>query len=210
MARLRRLGALLGVAALFAAPQAVSQARFSDRITRDPAALRPAPAVLFGAAVYPDGALSEISAERVAAAALLYRAGVSDRILVSGTGRANREVERLTDALVAAGVPAEAVSQDPWGIDSDDTCRHVAALGWSAAVLVSQGFHLPRILQMCEDKNIEVQGFDARAMSVGSTSPWTTVARIRSGRLLREGALSWLYGVGLYAVISREAEEAGR
>ncbi len=210
MARLRRIGILLGAAALFAAPQALSRARFSDRISRDPSRLHPAPAVVFGAAVYPDGALSEISAQRVAAAALLFRSGVSSEFLVSGTGRANQEVQRMVDALVQAGVPAEAVSQDPWGIDSDDTCRHVAELGWPAAVLVSQSFHLPRIMAMCEDKNIEVQGFDARAISLGSTSPWPTVARIRAGRLLRESGLSWLYGVGLYGFISQEAEEAGR
>lgn len=209
MARLRGAAAAAGLLLLFLAPQLALRARFASSITADPAQIADAPVVVFGAAVRADGSLSEVSAQRIAAAALLYRTGHAGPYLVSGTGTANAEVDRMADALIAAGVPAQQVQRDPWGVDSADTCRHVAALGWRRAALVTQRFHLPRVLQMCEDQDIEVQGFDAAAGGSSSSPGLWTLFTVRSGRLLRESGLTWLHVLGLYDRLSQEAERAG-
>ena len=167
------------------------------------------PVVLFGAAVRPDGTLSEAAWQRAEATLRLYRAGIAGPILVSGTGAANDEVRRMADHLRAGGVPTDQITEDPWGVDSGDTCRHAASQGWPEAILVTQRYHLPRVMKLCADAGLRPWGFDAAAAPLDATPSLWTKATVRAGRALRESGLLWLHLLGVYGRLSREAEEAG-
>ncbi|MFC7479889.1 ElyC/SanA/YdcF family protein [Luedemannella flava] len=51
---------------------------------------------------------------------------------------------------------------DPAGLDSYDTCaRARQTYGVSRALLISQGFHLPRAIALCRHLGVDADGVDA-------------------------------------------------
>jgi SanA protein len=82
-------------------------------------------AIVPGALVRPDGTMSAMLRDRVAGAVALYRAGTVTRILVSGDHHrlGYDETDTMRDAVLAAGVPAEAVFTDYAGFDTWSTMR---------------------------------------------------------------------------------------
>jgi SanA protein len=130
-------------------------------------------AIVFGAGVRPDGRLSPVLRDRMDAAIDLYRQGRVRKLLVSGGRRSQTydEPARMLDYAVAQGVPAADIAQDPAGFRTYDTCYRAAAIfGVSQAVLVTQGFHLPRALFTCANMDIKAVGFaaDRRAYRASS------------------------------------------
>ena len=104
---------------------------------------------MLGARVLPDGTLSPMLADRVAQALALYRTGAVDRIIVSGDhgSWSYDEPGAMRDELLAHGVPARAVFTDHAGFDTWSTMRRAAEVfGVHSAIVVTQGFHLPRAL----------------------------------------------------------------
>jgi vancomycin permeability regulator SanA len=99
--------------------------------------------------------------DRLDRALELYRAGVSDRILVSGDhGRTDYdEVGAMRAYLMDKGVPAEHIFMDHAGFDTYDTlyrARDVFLV--RKAVVVTQDFHLRRALYIGSRLGLEVQG----------------------------------------------------
>jgi uncharacterized SAM-binding protein YcdF (DUF218 family) len=95
------------------------------------------------------------SRARVAAGAALYRAGVVGQLLCVGGNRQGvvpSGAQRMAAALVAAGVPPQAVRVDAGSYDTVTNWREARAVleahGWQQAVLVSAPLHLYRILQL--------------------------------------------------------------
>lgn len=131
-------------------------------------------AIVFGAAVLPNGTPSEFLAGRLDTALALWRAGRVRVIVVSGDNRVKNydEPTAMRDYLVRAGVPASRVVRDFAGFDSYATCvRARDVFGITAAVLVSQDYHLPRTLRLCRSVGIDAVGVGSR---VGEgTSAWT-------------------------------------
>lgn len=123
-------------------------------------------AIVFGAQVLPDGRPSVALANRVDAAVALYRAGKVERLLMTGDNRAANydEPDAMRARAIAQGVPAGAILVDNAGLRTYDSCyraRSVFGIGPDEAILVSQGFHLPRALYTCAALGVRARGYVA-------------------------------------------------
>ncbi|MBO0860014.1 MAG: YdcF family protein [Chloracidobacterium sp.] len=147
---------------------------YDDRIITDINSLDtrgwPAPrvAVVFGASIYGNGDLSPILADRVNTAIELYSAHKVDRILVSGDARhrSYNEPKAMYEYLISHAVGPKDVIIDISGRSTYETClRAKEVFGLKRAVLVSQGFHLPRALYIANHLGLDAVGMagDMRA-----------------------------------------------
>jgi len=122
----------------------------------------PRVAVVFGASVYGNGALSPILEDRVDTAIELYRARKVDRILVSGDSRhpSYNEPKAMREYLVGKNhVAPDDVIVDYAGRSTYETClRAKQVFGLDRAVLVSQGYHLPRALYIANQLGLDAVG----------------------------------------------------
>ena len=117
--------------------------------------------LVLGAAEY-DGTPSPVFEGRLDHAALLFRQGRADTVMVLGGGRpgdVTTEAEAGRDYLVAANVPASAVLADPRGSTTFESLRSAAHVmgerGMHSAFLVSDPWHNLRIQRMASDLGIE-------------------------------------------------------
>jgi SanA protein len=118
-------------------------------------------AIVLGALVKPDGAMSSMLADRVEQAARLWHAGKVEKILVSGDhkGWEYDEPTTMRKALVRDGVPPRDVFEDHAGFDTWATMvRAREIFGVREAVVITQGFHMPRALFLAEKAGIEATG----------------------------------------------------
>jgi uncharacterized SAM-binding protein YcdF (DUF218 family) len=125
--------------------------------------------VVLGATLGPGDVLTPILAERVTAAAALFAAGAAPRIVATGgvTARATRaEAAVLADALVAAGVPRDAIVVEDRAQSTRDNARFTARLLEPGARiwLVTQPFHAKRAEHL-----FRAAGFDARAWHIAGS-----------------------------------------
>jgi uncharacterized SAM-binding protein YcdF (DUF218 family) len=125
--------------------------------------------VVLGATLGPGDALTPILAERVAAAAMLFAAGAAPTIVTTGgvTGRAHTaEASVLADALVAAGVPRDAIVVEDRAQTTRDNARFTALLVKPGARvwLVTQPFHAKRAEHL-----FAAAGFEARAWHIADS-----------------------------------------
>lgn len=121
-------------------------------------------AIVPGALVEPDGEMSAMLADRVRQASALWHAGKVDRILVSGDHHAwaYDEPGTMRKALVADGVPGRVVFEDHAGFDTWATMvRARSIFSVRDAVIVTQGFHMPRALYLAHEAGIEATGLTA-------------------------------------------------
>jgi SanA protein len=133
-------------------------------------------AIVFGAGLWRDGSPTPVLYDRVATAAKLYFAGKVEKLLMSGTNRPDND-HRFASSKMAVdynepaamrllamqlGVPDEAIVLDSAGSRTYDTCyRAHTIFGVSAAILVTQNFHLPRALYTCNALGISAVGVSA-------------------------------------------------
>lgn len=141
--------------------------KYDDRIITDINSLdtrnwpSPRVAVVFGASVYGNGNLSPVLEDRVETAIELYRARKVDRILVSGDARhpSYNEPKAMYEYLVKQGIAPGDVVVDVSGRSTYETClRAKDVFGLKRAVLVSQGFHLPRALYIANQLGLDAVG----------------------------------------------------
>jgi SanA protein len=121
-------------------------------------------AIVPGALVQPDGKMSAMLADRVRQADALWKAGKVDRILVSGDHHtwAYDEPDTMRKALVADGVPGRVIFEDHAGFDTWATMvRARSIFGVTDAVVVTQGFHMPRALYLAQAAGIDATGLTA-------------------------------------------------
>ncbi len=122
-----------------------------------------------GAGLRPDGTPSTYLRRRLDAAADLYANGTVRVVLVSGDNRTpwHDEPTAMRDWLVEQGVPADHVVRDYAGLDTHDTCvRAHDVFGVDRAVVVTQSYHLRRMLFSCRAAGIDVTGVGVSAASV--------------------------------------------
>ena len=95
------------------------------------------------------------AADRVLHAARLYRAGKTDRILVSGGNLpwmmgVKPESQLVADLLIEFGVPLDGIFQDKASRNTRENALNSAAImqarGWRTALLVTSGAHMPRAI----------------------------------------------------------------
>lgn len=121
-------------------------------------------AIVPGALVQPNGKMSAMLADRVRQADALWKAGKVDRILVSGDHHtwAYDEPDTMRKALVAGGVPPRVIFEDQAGFDTWATMvRARDIFEVRDAVVVTQGFHMPRALYLAHAAGIEATGLTA-------------------------------------------------
>lgn len=193
---------------LLLAPQLVLVARSADQMHRRLGDVPPQRyGVVFGAYVNDDHTLTDAARERVEAGVLLYHQGKISRLFVSGDNRSNEQADAIAQYALRRGVAAEDVVVDRLGIDTHDTCRHLAGLS-TEGLLLTQGYHLPRALYMCERDGLRVEGLAVNRLGLlaergsGPVAVWTT----RTVRFAREAAMTWSFVLGLYDKVSDEAE----
>jgi SanA protein len=109
-------------------------------------------AIVFGAGLWRDGSPTPVLRDRVATAAQLYFAGKVEKLLMSGDNSElyYNEPGAMRGYALDLGVPDEAIVLDYAGRRTYDTCYRARAIfGLQDAILVTQPFHLPRALYVC-------------------------------------------------------------
>jgi SanA protein len=164
MHRLTRLAlGGLGVAALaLLTPRAYTALKYRTHIYTVVEAPSERVAIVFGAGLRRDGGPTPILFDRVATAVELYHAGKVEKLLLSGDGLSNNEPQAMRRTALDLGVPEIALTLDDAGLDTYTTCYRARAIfGLSRASLVTQNFHLPRALFICEALGIRAAGISA-------------------------------------------------
>jgi vancomycin permeability regulator SanA len=121
-------------------------------------------AIVFGAGLRRDGSPTAILRDRVETAADLYFSGKVEKILMSGDNRFEyyNEPESMRQYALSLGVPDAAIALDYAGRRTYDTCyRAKAIFGASEALLVTQKFHLPRAIFLCNTLGLKSYGIEA-------------------------------------------------
>ena len=121
-------------------------------------------AIVPGALVQPNGKMSAMLGDRVRQAARLWHAGKVEKILVSGDHHswAYDEPDTMRKALVRNGVPSRDVFEDHAGFDTWATMERARGIfGVRDAVVVTQGFHMPRALFLADAAGIQATGLTA-------------------------------------------------
>ncbi len=115
-------------------------------------------AIIFGAKVYKDGVLSPYLRDRVQTGIDLFKAGHVEKLLMSG-GQGNSpkdEPTTMAEFAKAGGVPERAILLDPNGLDTHATCLNAKEkFNINQAVLISQGYHIPRAIVVCDGVGVE-------------------------------------------------------
>ena len=116
---------------------------------------------MLGAQVYPDGTPSPFLAARLELARRLLVAGTVRVLLLSGDGEAPEydEPAAMRAYLLAAGVPADRMVLDRYGLDTYDSAyRAQRVFGVERLVVVTQAYHLPRAVATCRALGLEADG----------------------------------------------------
>ena len=154
--------------------------RFSDfmyaKSAIDAVPVRPV-AIVFGAGLWRDGTPTPVLRDRVATAADLYLAGKVDKLLMSGDNRVHdyNEPGAMRDYAISLGVPADDIVLDYAGWRTYDTCYRARDIfDIKDAILVTQGFHLPRAIYTCNNLGVSANGVpaDRRVYRRGSMIYW--------------------------------------
>jgi SanA protein len=156
------------------------QGRSTDAVAEVPPAQV---AIVPGALVEPDGDMSAMLADRVEQAAALWHAGKVEKVLVSGDhgSWAYDEPGTMREALVAAGVRPEDVFEDHAGFETWATMvRARGIFGVRDAVVVTQGFHMPRALYLAGAAGIDATGLTADLHEWGFQGRKSTVREVLS------------------------------
>lgn len=154
------LAAVASVWALARAVAAAERGRVFETASAPPRDV----ALVFGAGVFPNGALSAPLADRVRTAVALYHQGKVRKLLMSGDNsrRTYDESTAMKEYAVDLGVRPEDVVLDYAGFHTYDSCyRARAVFAVHGAVLVTQRFHLARALFTCTALGIDAVGVAA-------------------------------------------------
>jgi vancomycin permeability regulator SanA len=135
--------------------------RYSERIYSLANAPGKTTAIVFGAGLRRDGTPTTVLADRVSTAVSLYREGKVTRILMSGSisGDWYNEPTAMRSLALELGVPDQDILIDTGGTRSLNTCQRAHQIfEIEQALLISQRFHLPRALIICDAIGISADG----------------------------------------------------
>jgi SanA protein len=193
--------AAIVIALVIVAPiAATATIRFSQRNRiRSIALVEPSPwAIVLGAPTPPD-APAPVLEDRLLAGVELFRRGRVERLLLTGDDGARRcdEVTVMRRFVLARGVPEDRIQIDRKGLTTLKSLRRAGSeFGIKRAVIVTQGFHLPRALFLAGIFGLEAEGVAAdRRRYLGriaylrhewlSTLPAAVLALLKSRTTLR-------------------------
>lgn len=138
--------------------------RYRGRIVSAEAVAPRPVAIVLGAGVYPNGRLTPVLADRMRTAIGLYQTGKVQKLLLSGDNSVleYNEPARMGDFAREQGLPDTALAYDYAGRRTYDSCwraRHI--FGQRQVVIVTQAFHLPRALYLCQQLGVDAVGVAA-------------------------------------------------
>lgn len=103
---------------------------------------------------------------RIDAATEAFHAGKVETLIVSGDNRSSRyynEPEKMRQALVARGVPAERIVDDDYGLRTLDSVINAKEIfGTDTVLFISQRFQIERAIYLAKAHGINAYGFEAR------------------------------------------------
>lgn len=120
--------------------------------------------IVFGAGVLPNGKPTDMLRDRLDTAAELYENEKVQKIVVSGDNRVSHynEPQAMYNYLIENDIPEEDIVRDYAGRRTYDTCyRAHEIFGIEKAILISQGYHLPRAIYLCQNFGVESAGLSA-------------------------------------------------
>lgn len=118
-------------------------------------------ALVLGAGLNRDGTAGVVLQDRVEAAADLYFAGKVQKLLMSGDNSTEYydEPGAMKAHALSLGVPEDDIVLDFAGRRTYDSCyRAKAVFGLDELIVVTQAFHLPRALFICNAFDIQATG----------------------------------------------------
>jgi SanA protein len=121
-------------------------------------------AIVFGAGLWWNGTATPVLLDRIQTAAALYHAGKVEVLLMSGDNRFidYNEPAVMRQEALALGIPSEAIVLDYAGRRTYDTCyRADYIFQVNEVILVTQAFHLPRALYLCNHLGVDAVGVEA-------------------------------------------------
>ena len=168
-------GLVLGIAGLlgFFLPRLITTLYAWNRIYQADQAPAERIAIVFGAGLRRDGSPTAILRDRVETGARLYLEGKVEKLLLSGDNSEEyyNEPEAMRQYAVSLGVPDTDIVLDYAGRRTYDTCfRAKAIFGVESALLVTQKFHLPRALFLCNTLGITASGVEANNLNYRNLS----------------------------------------
>ena len=172
------MGAFAALLALWA-PKRMVERRYVDSIVDIADAPHAPVGIVFGAGLRRDGGPTTVLYDRVAAAAQLFSEGKVDSLLLSGyeTLEGYSEPSAMREVAESLGVPSEAIVTDGLGTRTFTTCeRAISTFGIEQALLITQDYHLPRALAICDGLGIDAVGVsaDLRPYSPRALQYWET------------------------------------
>ena len=146
-------------------------------------------AIVFGAGLLRNGIATPVLQDRVQTAANLYFSGKVEKLLMSGDNRFvdYNEPAVMRQVALSLGVPEDAIVLDYAGRRTYDTCyRAKVIFGVSEAILVTQAFHLPRAIYLCNKLGVDSVGVEAdqRVYRKSSVLYWNTRELLASAAAL--------------------------
>jgi len=121
-------------------------------------------AIIFGAGLRRDGTPTAVLRDRVETGVQLYFDGKVEKLLMSGDNSLveYNEPEAMRQYAISLGVPEQDIVLDYAGRRTYDTCyRAKSIFGLESALLVTQKFHLPRALFLCNVLGVKATGVEA-------------------------------------------------
>lgn len=121
-------------------------------------------AIVFGAGLWRDGRPTAVLRDRVSKAAELYFNGKVEKLLMSGDNSTAdyNEPGAMRDYALELGIPVDAIVLDYAGRRTYDTCYRAREIfSVTEAILVTQSFHLPRALYVCNKLGLKASGVPA-------------------------------------------------
>ena len=163
---LRRHIFLLEIMALLliVLPRLITGVYTKNRIFQETESPTERVAIIFGAGLRRDGSPTAMLRDRILTGADLYFSGKVEKLLMSGDNRFinYNEPESMRQFALSAGVPDEAIVLDYAGRRTYDTCYRARAIfGVEKALLVTQKFHLPRAVFLCNMLGLDTIGVEA-------------------------------------------------
>lgn len=157
-----RLGAMALLVALL--PRLITGIYATNHIYKESESPKERVAIIFGAGLRRDGTPTAMLRDRVLTGADLYFSGKVEKLLMSGDNRFENynEPESMRQFALLAGVPDKAIVLDYAGRRTYDTCyRAKVIFGVKNALLITQKFHLPRALFLCNTLGLNAIGVEA-------------------------------------------------
>jgi SanA protein len=163
---IRRNILVLGTMALLAVllPRLITGISAANQIYKESESPTERVAIIFGAGLRRDGTPTAMLRDRVLTGADLYFNGKVEKLLMSGDNRFENynEPESMRQFALLAGVPDKAIVLDYAGRRTYDTCYRARVIfGVKSALLVTQKFHLPRALFLCNTLGLDATGVEA-------------------------------------------------